>query len=172
MRSAYATIAAFALPALIHAATTVEVPASVPTVLVPFSTLPACAQKCGPLFDAQGSCAPTTITSTSDSCFCSYTTLQGFKTGTSGVCDSSGCDAADLTAIQTWFKNFCASSKQGTATSTLAAGAATGTATGTNTAAGSSSAATSTVVPDVSFNNNSHWYVLCISSLGLHGNFE
>ncbi|KAI9745736.1 MAG: hypothetical protein M1818_001272 [Claussenomyces sp. TS43310] len=164
MRPHLKVFSALALPVLIQAQTaTHTVPAAIPTVLVPFGTLPTCAQKCGPLFDAQGACAPSTISPTSDSCFCSYSSLQAFKSGTSGVCDNSGCDAADLATIQTWFKNFCASG--GTATTTTAAGGST--ATGTKTGTTDSSSSTPFVADKTSSTGQTwlskHWpYVIMI----------
>ncbi|KAL2137001.1 hypothetical protein VTI74DRAFT_10477 [Chaetomium olivicolor] len=88
------------------------------TTLVPFQTLPACAQQCGPLYDVNGACvppaAPTADASTYDNCFCNDARLAPFKTGTAGVCDAA-CTAnpADLSSIQGWFTRFCADAAAG-----------------------------------------------------------
>jgi hypothetical protein len=81
--------------------------------LIPFATLPACAQKCGLLYDANGACvppgAPTNDVSVYDSCFCNDARLAPFKTGTVGVCpDAAGCAPDALGSIRNWFTSFCA----------------------------------------------------------------
>ncbi|OBT70110.1 hypothetical protein VE03_00481 [Pseudogymnoascus sp. 23342-1-I1] len=85
--------------------------------IVPFNTLPLCAQSCGPLFDVAYSCIPPATTAASNSCFCkdARTTSVGL-TGAANTCSTACTVAADLTAVQTWYNNLCASS--GTATTT------------------------------------------------------
>ncbi|KAI5927568.1 hypothetical protein F4810DRAFT_270591 [Camillea tinctor] len=102
------------------------------TTVVPFASLPTCASSCGPLYDANGACvppaAPTADASTYDTCFCAYDTLQPFKSGTSGVCDSACTnDAGGLSSIQSWFTSFCneaatATSSGSSSTSTSSSG--------------------------------------------------
>jgi hypothetical protein len=111
---------------LLAAAT--NVPAGVSTLLVPFETLPLCAQQCGPLYDAQGACAATAVLPTSVSCFCAYGSLQPFKTSPNGVCAATVCDAADLAQIQSWFNSFCAAGGSTSTAPAPAAGTSAGTA--------------------------------------------
>lgn len=146
----YTNTLLYTLLPLLTIATTV--PSSISQTIVPFSTLPLCAQKCGPLFDAQGACGQTALTSTSQSCFCSYTTLIPFRTSTAGVCDAavSGCSAADLTTIQSWYKTYCANVA---ATTSSAATRASGTSGAT--AAATSSKASGTAVASA----GGSWYI-------------
>lgn len=100
--------------------------------IVPFSTLPACASKCGPLFDVQGACAPP-VQAVNDQCFCTDTRLTPFTQSLSevqSVCGAESCTAqSDLQAIQTWYENFCKSGKDSGASVTTS-GAAGATSTG------------------------------------------
>jgi hypothetical protein len=76
--------------------------------IVPFSSLPACAAQCGPLYDAQGACSPPVKLASSDSCFCAQGKLQPFYTGTTNVCDGAcPTDPTGLTQIQLWFLRHC-----------------------------------------------------------------
>lgn len=79
---------------------------------VPFTALPSCASQCGPLFDANGACAPTGVTSAPSaiaSCFCSNPKVTGFSAGTAGVCDNAcTVNANDIGSIRNWFTSFCA----------------------------------------------------------------
>ncbi|KAI1134508.1 hypothetical protein F5Y05DRAFT_207031 [Hypoxylon sp. FL0543] len=82
------------------------------TTVVPFTSLPSCAVRCGPLYDANGACvppaAPQADETTYDKCFCSYSKLAPFSQGTAGVCDTACTDdAAGLGSIQGWFTSFC-----------------------------------------------------------------
>jgi hypothetical protein len=118
--------------AVLSQATTTSVDTSQQTI-VPFSTLPSCAAKCGPLYDAQGACSPPVVSATSLSCFCSYGALQPFYTTTTGVCDGA-CpnDPNGLSGIQSWFQGLC--SKGTSQTQTTASGSSpttTGTDSGT-----------------------------------------
>ncbi|EHA49495.1 hypothetical protein MCOR27_000883 [Pyricularia oryzae] len=114
---------------------------------VPFSTLPACAGQCGPLFDANGACAPAGVTSAPAaiaSCFCSNPKVAPFSAGTAGVCDNA-CAASptDFGSIRNWFTSFCANP-----------------ATVTGIGSGQNGASTSTAVPGQSNNGDwlsSHW---------------
>ncbi|KAI1434602.1 hypothetical protein GGR50DRAFT_393656 [Xylaria sp. CBS 124048] len=85
------------------------------TTIVPFATLPACAEKCGHLFDANGACVPPVNPATDekswDSCFCANSLLQPLKTsplvaGPNDVC-MGNCDAPGLSSIQNWFTSLC-----------------------------------------------------------------
>lgn len=100
------------------------------TTVVPFASLPSCAVRCGPLYDANGACVPPAAAqadeTTYDSCFCKYDSLQPFSKGTSGVCDSACTDnAAGLSSIQGWFTSFCA--KAATATTSSSSSTSTST---------------------------------------------
>ncbi|KAI0482510.1 hypothetical protein GGR56DRAFT_191191 [Xylariaceae sp. FL0804] len=101
------------------------------TTIVPFSTLPACAAECGPLYDANGACVPPNVATapvaTYDACFCSYAALQPFSTTTGVVCPNAcTTDAGGLGSIQAWFTSLC--NAKGVATSSSAS--ATGTSSG------------------------------------------
>lgn len=89
-------------------------------VIVPFSTLPACASKCGHLFDAQGACSPPVTDAPSQSCFCSNSLLTSIAQGTAGVqaaCGATSCqDTASLQAIQNWYLRYCNKGTPTTAT--------------------------------------------------------
>ncbi|KAI0872110.1 hypothetical protein GGS24DRAFT_468885 [Hypoxylon argillaceum] len=104
--------------------TTVTTPS---TTIVPFASLPTCAVKCGPLYDANGACVPPVNPSTDesswDSCFCDYSTLQSLKTGANDVCDGN-CDSQGLSSIQSWFTSFC---NEAAATTTTSTSSSTGT---------------------------------------------
>ncbi|KAL1854837.1 hypothetical protein VTK73DRAFT_8690 [Phialemonium thermophilum] len=99
------------------------------TTLFPLATLPACANECGHLFDANGACVPpaqpTAAASVYDACFCADSRLTAFSTGTAGVCDDA-CTAtpADLNSIRNWYTSFCAKNGQvkGGKTTTTTAG--------------------------------------------------
>lgn len=159
MRSTTTFLLGALLPIL---ASSTDVPSSTSQVIVPFSTLPLCAQSCGVLFDVQGACGQTELTATSQSCFCNDSRLASFKSGggTSAVCPASGCDSADSTSIQDWFTTYCASS---TSATTTASGTATATKSGTSsTSTGKSSSSTSSSSNATASNT---WYVhlrLCV----------
>ncbi|KAI1382040.1 hypothetical protein F4677DRAFT_12912 [Hypoxylon crocopeplum] len=112
------------------------------TTVVPFSSLPSCAVRCGPLYDANGACVPPVAAqadeNTYDSCFCAYNSLQPFKQGTSGVCDSACTgDNAGLSSIQGWFTSFCnRAAAATTTTSTSATSSSTGAADSSSSQAG------------------------------------
>ncbi|RDL40053.1 uncharacterized protein BP5553_00032 [Venustampulla echinocandica] len=111
--------------------------------IVPFkSSLPACASKCGPLFDVQGACAPPNIPTASSSCFCGDARLAAFTTtsgteGVSSVCGATSCtQASDLQSIKTWYQSFCkkdSGSGSGSGTTTTATPGATSTSSGSST---------------------------------------
>lgn len=113
-------------------------------------TLPACAQQCPVLIQAQGGCvppaAPVTNQGIYQSCFCQSAFLQPLYGGPTPLCPS--CPPADMTTIQNWFQGQCkAGAPQGgqqpapttttSSTSTSATPAATSTAglTGVNESA-------------------------------------
>ena len=116
-------------------------------LIVPFSTLPACANKCGPLFDAQGACTPPAIASTDQNCFCSYTTLQGLYSSAVDICNGN-CDAASLQSVQQWFTSYCP--KKGSAGTTTAQGSSP-----TDTTAPGSAA--TTTAPASGASSNGTW---------------
>ncbi|KAL8294629.1 hypothetical protein RB597_007753 [Gaeumannomyces tritici] len=95
------------------------------TTLIPFATLPACAQQCGPLFDANGACvppaAPTAAPAGYAACFCSNAKVSPFSAAAQGVCGPGVCadNPANLESIRNWFTNFCKDPKTlGTGTGT------------------------------------------------------
>ncbi|KAI0395133.1 hypothetical protein F5Y17DRAFT_425330 [Xylariaceae sp. FL0594] len=82
------------------------------TTIVPFASLPSCAAKCGPLWDANGACVPphnpATDESSWDSCFCGYGSLQPLKSGANDVCNGAcSSDPQGLPGIQSWFTSLC-----------------------------------------------------------------
>jgi len=102
-------------------------------VIVPFtSDLPACASLCGPLFDVQGACTPPVTQSVDDNCFCTDARLKAFDTlgtaGVSQVCGAASCTSqSDLSAVKSWYDNFCHTSTATTTTSTSAGSTSTST---------------------------------------------
>jgi len=156
---------AFSLPlSVLSQATTATPAAAVPTAIVPFGTLPACAQQCGFLFDVQGACSPPHIATVDKSCFCNDSRLRPFYLSTQGVCNNA-CpnDQPDMLKIQQWFVSYCGSEEStstagaapGTAGAT-ATGTAGGTGTATGTAAGGATATGTTPGGTVS-NGNGSW---------------
>lgn len=87
--------------------------ALVETTIIPFATLPACAQQCGPLYDANGACvppaAPTASPSNYAACFCGNAKVSPFSVGVQGVCGPGVCadNPANLESIRNWFTNYC-----------------------------------------------------------------
>ena len=83
------------------------------TTIIPFATLPACAQQCGPLYDANGACvppaAPTASPSNYAACFCGNAKVSPFSVGVQGVCGPGVCadNPANLESIRNWFTNYC-----------------------------------------------------------------
>jgi hypothetical protein len=158
----FTNLALLALPLLASAATwlpttTNAVPASVPTDIVPFAFLPSCAQLCGPLYDAQGACSPPAAKSVDKTCFCSYATLQPFRTGTLNVCSATTCsaDPGGLLNIQQWFISYCgvdSNGNSGTATTTTTSTGSTPTSTsGSSTGGGGGGTSSGT--------KSQSWYV-------------
>ncbi|KAJ2999117.1 hypothetical protein NUW58_g109 [Xylaria curta] len=100
------------------------------TTIVPFGSLPSCAAKCGPLYDANGACVPPVNPSTDEntwkSCFCAFGTLQPLKSGPNDVC-SGNCNTEPqgLSSIQSWFTSFC---NEAAASTTATSGRASSTA--------------------------------------------
>lgn len=79
---------------------------------MPFSTLPACATDCGPLYDANGACVPPNVPradeQTYDNCFCAYGELQAWATGLTAVCDNACVGSpTDMASIRGWFSTLC-----------------------------------------------------------------
>jgi hypothetical protein len=121
-------------------------------LIVPFSTLPACASLCGHLFDVQGACTPPVTSTVSEPCFCGDPRLQPFldqgTAGVSSVCGPLSCTAtADLQAIQSWYETYCNEGQSNPTTTSGAAGA-----TGTSGGSGGAAATAGPV--------NNSWYVL------------
>ncbi|KFY29707.1 hypothetical protein V494_08532 [Pseudogymnoascus sp. VKM F-4513 (FW-928)] len=102
--------------------------------IVPFNTLPLCAQSCGPLFDVAYSCIPPAKPAADTSCFCKdpRTTAVG-TAGAGNTCATACTVAADLTAVQSWYSKLCAS---GGTTPTNPDGGSTGGTDGSNTGSG------------------------------------
>ncbi|KAI0193252.1 hypothetical protein EV127DRAFT_12744 [Xylaria flabelliformis] len=96
------------------------------TTIVPFASLPSCAAKCGPLYDANGACVPPVNPSTDenswDTCFCAYSSLQPLKSGATDVCSGScNADPQGLSSIQSWFTSLCNNKAVGGTTATTSA---------------------------------------------------
>ena len=103
--------------------------------IVPFDKLPVCAQSCGPLFDVAYSCIPPATPAVDSSCFCTNTkTTSVGQAGAANTCSTACTVAADLTAVQTWYNNYCASGKTTPTTTTTGSGS---TATGSGDTANS-----------------------------------
>ncbi|OAA61772.1 hypothetical protein SPI_04631 [Niveomyces insectorum RCEF 264] len=95
------------------------------TTVVPFASLPTCAQACGHLYDANGACvppaAPAGDSAAYASCFCANNLLAPFSTGTAGVCDNActaPTDQGGLASIQGWYTSFCSGAAKGVQTTT------------------------------------------------------
>lgn len=77
------------------------------------SSLPACAQSCPTLLQAQTACVPppngqaaVTDTTTYNSCFCNSAYLTNLKAGAAqGVCPT--CSTDDTSTLQSWYSGFC-----------------------------------------------------------------
>jgi hypothetical protein len=120
--------------ALLLYTTTVLSQATPQQTIVPFSTLPACASKCGPLYDAQGACSPP-VTPTSDvNCFCNNPKLAPIYQG--GDACLGLCDQAGLDGIRSWFLGLCPNQAASAPTTTVDPG------TGATAAPGSASSST------------------------------
>lgn len=161
MRST-ATIVLSLLPLFAHGTT---VKSGTSQAIVPFASLPLCAQSCGPLFDAQGACGETSalVTSATPSCFCKYGSLSGLSSGgTATTCPTSECDTTDSASIVSWFNTYCASvtgtsttaSNTGTATAAVATSSSTGSSSGTTSDSSSSSNSSSN-----NSSSNGSWFV-------------
>lgn len=78
---------------------------------MPFDELPDCASQCGPLYDADGACAPFAGQRLNqdawDRCFCAFGSLQPWTTGISRVCDGACAEPTDLLSIRDWFSSEC-----------------------------------------------------------------
>jgi hypothetical protein len=133
MRSFRSLLAVAALASLPSAFAT-EVPPGIHQEIVPFSTLPACAQNCGPLFDVQGGCAPPAKSAVDNKCFCTDARLQPWLNSvTTGVCnDACPADPSGLRAMQSWYSTFCAQYQASPTTKTTDTATAKPTQTGAN----------------------------------------
>jgi hypothetical protein len=134
------------------------------------SALPACAQQCTVLQNAQTGCippaAPVTDATIYESCFCQSGYLTTLKAAGSTIC-SDVCGASDVAKIASWYQSNCADNgvaaaarvSSGTPTdSTSATGVSTVASTVPTTTAGSSSSSQSS---SSSHNTEAHhdWYV-------------
>ena len=109
------------------------------------NALPACAQSCQFLQQAQAACfppaVPTTDQATYLSCFCQSGYLATLRLSPSGTCDAVCTSPGDQTTIQTWYLSICnlrdtntaAGSTTTTATAPTVASTLPGTATSTAT---------------------------------------
>lgn len=133
MRSFLRILALFVLPFTTLSDTVV--PAGTPQEIVPFSTLPQCAQKCGKLYDAQGACTPPVTKTIDNACFCADARLSPFlQSSTLGVCnDACPDDPNGLLTIMKWVNSFCAGVNKANPTTTSSTTTGTATATGTGT---------------------------------------
>ena len=91
-----------------------SVPGLLAQVLVP-TTLPLCGQQCAILLQAQAGCVPPAVPPTDQngyiSCFCKFPSLAPLLTGgTTTICPA--CAPAEMGAIETWYKAFCAAPNQ------------------------------------------------------------
>ena len=122
------------------------------------NALPACAQTCQLLQQAQAACfppaVPTTDQATYQSCFCQSGYLATLRSSPSGTCDAVCPSPGDQRTIQTWYLSTCQLQDTNTAgepttTTTAAATAPTvastipGTATSTATGLAAAAAGTS-----------------------------
>ena len=80
-----------------------------PTLLP--ATLPACAQTCPVVIQAQTGCvppaAPVTDAATYQSCFCQSGYLAPLRASSANIC-APQCADGDFATISTWYKGFCA----------------------------------------------------------------
>ncbi|KAK3393445.1 hypothetical protein B0H63DRAFT_17901 [Podospora didyma] len=111
------------------------------TTLMPFAALPSCAVNCGPLYDANGACAPAGSNNGAaaiQSCFCANSKVSAFSAGVDGVCNAVCTAQADLSSIQGWFTSFCNNKAAAapTTTSTTSSKGLTGGSTNGNTSGG------------------------------------
>jgi hypothetical protein len=93
------------------------------TTVIPFNDLPACATRCGDLFNANGACvppaAPVADDQTYNSCVCNFEALQPFRTGITNVCQGAcnGTTTTALSAIQRWYTSLCTPATSATTSS-------------------------------------------------------
>ena len=121
------TLFLFALP---FTTLQTEVKPGTNTDIVPFGTLPLCAQSCGPLFDVEYGCVPPVKTSVDTNCFCTDPRVKAVgQAGPGNTCAAACTVAADLSAVQTWFNSLC-SAKGATPATTVAGGGGSPTTTG------------------------------------------
>lgn len=121
----------------------------------PSSTFPACAFGCGNLNAASSYCIQTNVGAsqeTVNSCFCQRPEVTPFYNGPAGVCDAFCTTDPDRSALQSWFKSYCAaagfSAGSGGIVTTLITSTRTPTSTATRTSqAGSGAGSTSSQEP-------------------------
>lgn len=119
--------------------------------------LPACAQQCPVLSQAQAACvppaAPVTDQATYESCFCQSGYLTQLKSDPSALCGSVCTAASDLSQIQQWYAQNCvndgsnAAAQVTTVVITTTSAGLTGGPTTTGTITGSATASTETTSP-------------------------
>lgn len=102
------TLFLLTLPLITHQQTPVKPGTN--TDIVPFGSLPLCAQSCGPLFDVAYGCVPPEKPSVDIDCFCTNKMVSAVgEPGPGNTCANVCAAAADVTAIQTWFNSLCGS---------------------------------------------------------------
>ena len=127
--------------------------------LIPAS-LPACAQSCPLLIQAQGACVPpaalVTNPATYQSCFCQSAFLGPLRSSpTSNIC-APQCPDADFATIGTWYKGLCGIGGAAPPATTLIT---TSTGSPTSTSATSSATTDSAGVQVQSSSSGSDWYL-------------
>ena len=124
---------------------------SAQTVSLLASNLPACANTCTVLTNAEGSCtpplAPVTSNQIYESCFCQSALLTSLYSGAAvqGVCPS--CSAADMLTIQKWYQGVCPNAGKGAPNF---GDLATGPTTSSSSAAPGPTTSTATTAPNAS----------------------
>lgn len=105
--------------------------------------LPACAQNCALLQQAQAGCLPT-VSPQPASCFCQSSYLTALKTSASAVCADVCPSATEQQEVQTWYINWCQNG--GSASYIAKIGQSTAAPTAASTAPAANAA--STTAPD------------------------
>ena len=94
--------------------------------------LPACAQSCQTLQNAQTVCVPPAAPATGQlsyqSCFCQSAYLTTLRQSSAGICDTSCPNPTDATQIQKWYINLCNNGVGAAVSSSSAISGATSTA--------------------------------------------
>jgi len=138
-RQASFPVAFLSLASTVMAQATSTIAATASITLIDFAALPTCAEQCGMLFDAQGSCTPPGVPPSNllsyEECFCAFPEVQVFYTPGDTICPNACTDSnsvAELSTIRSWFTNYCAA----VSVSATATGAVTGTASSSQSTGG------------------------------------